>query len=94
MKQHYSSTGTKPIYPVNIESVIHDKLLSVFLTVDDGGGDAPPINGVRKAQVILATHYLVQGRREYAQQIQQEFAEENNKYLWGLMQVTLVTGKI
>lgn len=42
-------------------SVIHDKLLHIFLTVDDGGdgSEERALDGVRRAQIILATFYLV-----------------------------------
>lgn len=45
-------------------SVIHDKLLEIFLTVDDGSNGVPgkAIKGVRRAQVILATTYLCAGK--------------------------------
>lgn len=81
-------------------SVIHDKLLDIFLTVDDGSnGVADKADqGVRRAQVILATTYLCANRPglifislslivfpDYARKIQEDFADESHKKLWGLM---------
>lgn len=50
------------------ESMIHDKLLHVFLTVYDkteAGGEAAG-RGVRRAQICLASFYLVNNKQDYA----------------------------
>ena len=49
--------------------------------MDDG-----TLAGVKKAKVILASFYLVQGRDDYAKMIQQDMNEESAKNLWFLHQ--------
>ncbi len=44
------------------------------------------LQGVRRAQTILACTYLVAGRKDLTQQIQEDFGEgESHKRLWGIM---------
>jgi hypothetical protein len=61
--------------------------LDIFLTVDDGseGEEEKALQGVRKAQVILACHYLEAGAEDYARKIQSDFAHASHKRLLGLM---------
>lgn len=60
------------------DSGIHDKLLDVFMTVFDATSDVPEnaIKGVRRAQICLATFYMVVGKTNYARKIYEDFAEE------------------
>lgn len=65
---------------VDLESVIHDKLLDVFMTVFDVADKSAPegaIRGIRRAQVCLASSYLMRGKTHYAQKIFDDFAEES-----------------
>lgn len=56
--------------------------------MDDGseGETEKGLQGVRRAQIILATTYLVARCPEYARAIQEDFADESHKRLWGLLQ--------
>jgi hypothetical protein len=69
------------------KSCVHDKLLDIFLTVDDGseGIAEKALLGVRKAQVILACHYLIYGAEEPARKIQLDFGNEPYRRLLGMM---------
>lgn len=68
-------------------SVIHDKLLDIFLTQDDGSDimDEKATQGVRRAQVSLATTYLVHNNTDYPQKLADYFAEVDHKKLWSLL---------
>jgi hypothetical protein len=68
------------------QSTTHDKLLDIFLSIDDGSLTGSPNMGVRAAKVILATTYLLGGKPQYARRIQEDFADETHKNLWSLMQ--------
>jgi hypothetical protein len=68
-------------------SILHDKLLEIFLTVDDDAdASSRGLPGIRKAQIILATTYIVANKHEYARKIQEDFADESHKQLWSWMQ--------
>ncbi len=69
------------------DSGIHDQLLQIFLTSDDGsdGSDERALPDVRKAQVILATFYLVHKKPNYAQKIRNDFSNDSYKNLWMIM---------
>ena len=57
-----------------------DELLYIFLTVDkEGDGDAheASLRGVRKAQIKLATYFLLQGDEPRARRIQLDMANED-----------------
>ena len=58
----------------------HDALLSVFLDVDrepEGGkAQETSLRGVRKAQIKLATHYLVRGLEAPARRIYEDMRTE------------------
>ncbi len=61
------------------ESVIHDKLLDVFMTVFDANDPSHPeaaIKGMRRAQICLATCYLGMEKTSYARKIYDDFVEE------------------
>ena len=74
-----------------MDSIVHDKLLEVFMTVDDGGDGhtVQALDGVRRAQIILATFYLINKQDQYAKKIHEDFAEETHKRLWSLQQELL-----
>lgn len=76
---------------------MHEKLLNVFLTVDDGsefGREEQIIKGVRKDKIILATLYLSKGQTASAKLIYEDLKEEPFKRLWSLQQELLnVTNK-
>lgn len=61
-------------------SAAHDSLLEIFLDVDrepEGGrAQETALRGVRKAQVKLATHYLVRDDYRYALRIWEDMSEE------------------
>ena len=53
---------------------VHDALLAIFLDVDrepdaDANLQEASLRGVRKAQIKLATHYLVRGDEQHARRI-------------------------
>jgi hypothetical protein len=55
-------------------AAVHDPLLTIFLDVDrepdaDANLQEASLRGVRKAQIKLATHYLVRGEQAHAQRI-------------------------
>ncbi|NCG19284.1 MAG: DUF2254 domain-containing protein [Rhodobacterales bacterium] len=62
-------------------SECHDTLLRVFLDVDrkPDGGTAQEISlrGVRKAQIKLATHYLIRGKEDLARRIYADMKDDN-----------------
>ncbi len=66
----------------------HDELLGIFLDVDrepDGGkAQETGLRGVRKAQVKLATHYMIRGREPLARRIYQDMRSENVERLRGI----------
>jgi hypothetical protein len=72
----------------SFRSPVHDKLLQIFLTIDDGsdGVTDKGLQGVRRAQIILGTTYILGNAPHYAKQIQEEIADESQKRLWGLLQ--------
>ncbi len=62
-------------------SSVHDQLLQIFLDVDrepdrDTKGQEASLRGVRKAQIKLATHYLVNGAQENARRIYEDMRGE------------------
>ncbi|RMH00559.1 MAG: DUF2254 domain-containing protein [Deltaproteobacteria bacterium] len=61
------------------KSPVHDALLEIFLTVDESPEteeQETTLRGVRRAQVKLATTYLLHGRRDLAARIQRDMATE------------------
>jgi hypothetical protein len=62
-------------------------LLSIFLTIEDGGDgiEEKALEGVRKAQIILATSYLLGNAPHYARKIHDDFPNETHKRLWSFM---------
>jgi hypothetical protein len=61
-----------------------DELLEIFLKVDkEGDGEAheASLRGVRKAQIKLATYYMVQGDELRARRIQLDMADEDRHRL-------------
>eukprot|EP01116_Phalansterium_solitarium_P022085 TRINITY_DN7166_c0_g1_i1.p1 TRINITY_DN7166_c0_g1~~TRINITY_DN7166_c0_g1_i1.p1 ORF type:complete len:722 (-),score=241.38 TRINITY_DN7166_c0_g1_i1:267-2432(-) len=68
------------------DSILHSKLLDIFMTVYDGSEPGLGTEGVRRAQVILATTYLLSNRADLARQIKADFSKESVSSLWALMQ--------
>lgn len=66
----------------------HDALLATFLEVDrepDGGkAQETGLRGVRKAQVKLATHYLIRGKEPLARRIYEDMRSEKVERLRGI----------
>jgi hypothetical protein len=62
-----------------IDSPIHDKILEIFLTVYDGSEQAGEVanRGVRRAQVNLATYYLLNNKIDYAKMLYNDMANES-----------------
>jgi hypothetical protein len=61
-----------------------DELLEIFLKVDeegDGNAHEASLRGVRKAQIKLATYYMVQGDELRARRIQLDMADEDRQRL-------------
>ncbi len=62
-----------------VESPVHDALLAIFLTVDESPEteeQETTLRGVRRAQVKLATTYLLHRRPDLARKIQADMADE------------------
>jgi hypothetical protein len=62
----------------------HDALLRVFLEVDkepETKSEEKTLRGVRKAQIKLATYYLLQGQEEHARAIQRDMRHERPERL-------------
>ena len=62
-----------------VRSPVHDDLLDIFLTVDESPEteeQETTLRGVRRAQVKLATTYLLHGRGDLAARIQRDMADE------------------
>ena len=62
----------------------HDRLLALFLEIDkepETTADERALRGVRKAQVKLATHYLVRGMESRARAIWRDMAMESPERL-------------
>lgn len=68
-----------------VASPCHDQLLTIFLDVDrepeDDKTQETSLRGVRKAQVKLATYYLVMGEETYARRILEDFRNEQRSRL-------------
>jgi len=63
----------------DLKSAAHDRLLAIFLEVDkeaESAAEEKALRGVRKAQVKLATHYLLHGAESFARQIFHDMAAE------------------
>ncbi len=59
--------------------------MTVFLTLSDRVDiTKPAYAGIRRAQIILACHYLERGREDLAKMIHREFQEEPIARLWEL----------
>ena len=68
----------------DLASPAHDTMLGVFLEVDreaESKTDEKALRGVRKAQVKLATYYLVRGAEGYAQRICDDMRSESPERL-------------
>jgi hypothetical protein len=61
-----------------VESVLHDRLLKVFLTVYDKSDarGSKSLRGVRIAQICLATFYLANNKPGIARKIYEDFLDE------------------
>src|SRR4051794_12126018 len=62
----------------------HDRLLSIFLDIDkeaETTAEERALRGVRKAQVKLATFYLLRGHAAHARAIYQDMALESPERL-------------
>ena len=70
------------------QSPAHEKLLTIFLDVDrepDGeSGQEASLRGVRKAQVKLATYYLIKDEKELARRIFEDMRRELPDRLRGI----------
>jgi Predicted membrane protein (DUF2254). len=67
-----------------LASPVHDAILGIFLEVDkeaESKTDETALRGVRKAQVKLATYYLVKGADGYAQRICDDMRSESPERL-------------
>lgn len=67
-----------------LSSECHDDLLKIFLAVDDAtesADKAKTLRGVRKAQIKLATHYLVYGAGTLARRIADDMRAEDPRRL-------------
>lgn len=67
-----------------LSSECHDDLLRIFLAVDDAtesSDKAKALRGVRKAQIKLATHYLVYGATSLARRIADDMRMEDPRRL-------------
>ena len=67
---------------------IHPELLQVFLAVDEHAEtkeQEQTLRGVRRAQVKLATTYLLAGAEDYAREIQRDMAGEPPERLHGIL---------
>ena len=67
----------------NLDSVVHDKLLDVFMTVFDTTDTTAPenaIRGFRRAQVCLATAYLLNNKINFAKKVYEDFADESEGF--------------
>jgi hypothetical protein len=67
-----------------LSSPAHDAMLGIFLEVDkeaESSADEKALRGVRKAQVKLATYYLVHGAQGNAQRICDDMADETPERL-------------
>ncbi len=58
-----------------VNSSQHDKLLAQFLRVDDSMSDTT-LDGVRRAQIKLATMYMIEGAESFARTIQSDMRNE------------------
>lgn len=66
--------------------VAHD-ILKIFLEVDkesEGEVQEASLRGVRKAQVKLATHYLLNGNEEWAREIHRDMCSERPERMAGI----------
>jgi hypothetical protein len=64
----------------SLDSVVHEKLLDVFMTIFDTTDTTAPenaIRGFRRAQVCLATSYLLHDKEYFARKVYDDFAEES-----------------
>ena len=70
-----------------LKRVYHEELLRIFLTFDDMKEVRrfkSCLHGVRRAQVKLATNYLVDGEEEFAKRIRDDMDVEDSSTLQGL----------
>ena len=70
-----------------LRRVYHEELLRIFLTFDDMKEVRrfkSCLHGVRRAQVKLATNYLVDGEEEFAKRIRDDMDVEDSSTLQGL----------
>jgi hypothetical protein len=74
------------------DSVHHDELLKTFLQVDDSTkASERTLEGIRQAQIQLATTYLVAGAESYAKRIQADMQHESPDLLRGIWQKLATT---
>lgn len=76
--------GTMCERAFQLSSECHDELLKIFLAVDDAtesADKAKALRGVRKAQIKLATHYLVYGAGTLAKKIADDMRAEDPRRL-------------
>jgi len=81
--------GTLCGYAFRLNSAAHDSILDIFLRVDDSAESAEEektLRGVRRAQVKLATSYLVFGGVHLAGRIAADMASEPPKRLQSIWQ--------
>jgi len=70
----------------NVSDAVHQRLLAIFLELDrepdsDGTQQEASLRGVRKAQIKLATHYLVTGQEPMARRIWEDMRAEKPERL-------------
>jgi hypothetical protein len=81
--------GTLCGHAFDQRSPIHDELLKVFLAVDEHAEtkeQEKSLRGVRRAQIKLATNYLLHGAEEHAREIQRDMVEEPTDRLLSIWQ--------
>lgn len=81
--------GALCAWAFHADTQFHDELLATFLRVDDStdtGGSDTTLKGVRRAQVKLATTYLIHGAESLARRIQADMKNEPPDRLRGIWQ--------
>ncbi len=81
--------GTLCGYAFRLKSQVHDSMLDTFLRVDDSAESADEektLRGVRRAQVKLATTYMVNGGADFAARISADMEREPHKRLQSIWQ--------
>jgi hypothetical protein len=79
--------GTITDAAFRLASPCHQDLLDIFLTIDDDAndhGDEVVLRGIRRAQVKLATSYLIEKRVDLAQQVMEDLLVEPEDRLEGI----------